>query len=141
MNEFLPYIFLLIGLIVLAITFFYKSNKSELKKTGIAVDGIVFDQEMSSSGSFDNSTTGQNDKITVRFVTQKQEWITGQIQQDFQIYYSGQYKNGETLKVYYDEKNPSNFYVDTKQSELKGRVVIAIVGFVFLLIGLYKIIV
>ena len=131
--EYQPYIFLAIGLIVLAVSIFWVPKENKLKQTGIPVDGIIF--EGGNNQSFDNS---YNDKIVIRFVTQNQEWITGAIQQDFATFYTGQYKNGEKVKVYYDKDNPSNFYVETKQSELLGRVIGILVGLVFIVVALYR---
>ena len=130
-TEYQSYIFVVLGLVALIFPAFVESTKSKLKQTGIRVDGIVFEQ------GFDNSSFTK-DKVTIRFVTQTGEWITGIIKQDFQVFYTGQYKNGDTVTVYYDKDNPSDFYVDTKQSELKGRLVFSLVGLVLLLIGLYK---
>jgi hypothetical protein len=131
-TAYLPYISIMIGLIMIGISMLLDSKKSKLKDTGIATDGIIFKQELS------NSIDKVSDTIIVRFVTQKQEWITGIIQQDFQLFYTGQFKNGEAIMVYYGQDNPSNFYVDTKQSELLGRVFIGIIGFLFIMVGLYK---
>ena len=138
--DYQPYIFLFVGLIVLGLSAFWESTKSKLKQTGITVDGIVFEQGFDNSfnQSFDNSSSFTKDKVTIRFVTQTGEWITGVIKQDFQVFYTGRYKNGDTVKVYYDKDNPSDFYVDTKQSELTGRLVFGSVGLIFLLVGLYK---
>jgi hypothetical protein len=139
-TAYLPYVFSVAGLAVITIAFFYTAKKNQLKETGIPVDGIIFRQDINNkyNQSYD-SITPVNDKITVRFVTQKQEWITGEIKQDFQLFYTGQYKDGETIKVYYDPENPSDFYVDTKQSELISRVLIGLAGITLLLYGLYKI--
>ncbi len=103
-------------------------------------DGIVYEQESNANFNLSSDTTFNrvSDRIIIRFVTQKEEWITGMIQQDFQMFYTGQYKNGDAVKVYYEPNNPSNFYVDTKQSESTARVVMAIVGLIFIIIGLYK---
>ena len=140
MSEYLPYIFIVIGLIGLGIALFGNSRKSDLKDSGIPVDGIVFNQEVTenSSRSFDNYSSQIKDKITIRFVTQSGEWITGDIKQDFGINYTGQYKNGDNVKVYYNRNNPSDFYVDTKQSEFIGKLVFGLAGLVFLAIGLYN---
>ena len=108
------------------------SKRSKLKQTGIPVDGIIVERDIG------NSYYLVKDKITIRFVTLNQEWITALIDQDFQVSYTGQYKEGETVKVYYDKDNPSNFYVDTKQSELKGKLIAAVVGLAFVLCGLYE---
>jgi hypothetical protein len=135
--EYQPYIFLAVGLILLILSAFGKSAKSKLKQTGIPVEGIVFEQDYddSSNRSVDNSSSFEKDKITIRFVTETGEWITGVLKQDFRIFYTGQYKNGDTIKVYYNKDNPSDFYVDTKQSGFAGRLVMGFVGLIFLLIG------
>ena len=140
MIDYQPYFFIAIGLITFACSIFWRSTKSNLKQSGILVDGIVFEQDFDNNRNhtFDNSDTLIKDKITIRFVTQTGEWITGIIKQDFGIFFTGQYKNGDTIKVYYNKDNPSDFYVDTKQSELIGRLVIGLAGLGFLTIGLYK---
>ncbi len=114
-----------------------------LKQNGIPVEGIVFRQEFDENvrQSYDNSFSPVKDKITIRFLTNTNEWITGVIKQDFRLFYTGQFKDGETIKVYYNKDNPSDFYVDTKQSEFVGRLFIASIGLVFLLIGLYQVLV
>lgn len=139
--EYLPYIFLGIGLILIAVSVFYTSKNGELKTSGIHVEGIVFEQGYDTDSFFhthDFETSNIKDKITVRFVTRNDEWITGAIKQDFVLFYN-QYKDGQTVKVFYDEANPSNFFVDTAQSELIGRVLIAVVGLIFTIFGLFQI--
>jgi hypothetical protein len=141
MLEYIPYLIIFIGFVVTAVAIFYKSEKLKLKETGIHVEGIVFKQEVSNSfnDSFSDNYNNQKDKVTVRFVTKKGEWITGLIQQDFQIFYTGQYKDGEKIQVYYDEKNSSHFYVDSKQSDTIGRAIIALAGIAVIIYGIYDI--
>jgi len=143
LNEYLPYVFLLIGLALIGFAAFARSINSDLKQTGILVEGIIFEQDNGSItfsfGDTTNNSSSVNDKVSVRFVTlEKQEWITAPIDQGFQFFYSGQYKNGERVNVYYDKNNPYNFYIDTKQSELIGKILFAIIGIIFLIIGLYR---
>jgi hypothetical protein len=140
-SEYLPYFFLGIGLIAIAVSILYTSKNVNQKTKGILVEGIVYEQDYENNVFF--STSGVDsynikDKITVRFLTRKDEWITGAIKQDFALFYN-QYKDGQTVKVYYEENNPNNFYVDTGQSEFLGRLFIAFVGLVFTTCGLYKI--
>lgn len=99
-------------------------------------EGIIFDQDENDFSFY--AADASKTKIVIRFVTQREEWITGVMNQDFQVLYTGQYKNGDKVKVYYDEKVPSNFYVDTKQPEWLGRLILGITGLVFALIGLYQ---
>lgn len=133
--EYLPYISLAAGLIALAVAGFWVSSKARLKQTGIPADGIIFEQVF--DNSFDRSA--KRNKITIRFVTRTGDWITEIMEQDFSISFIGQYKDGETIKVYYNQENPTEFYVDTKQSEFLGRLILGLVGVVFLPVGLYKI--
>lgn len=116
-----------------------KATKVELKKTGIQVEGIVYKQDYQPNNYITSINEPLiNNKIFIRFLTLKQEWITAPIDQEFATYYFEQYKDGERVCVYYDKTNPSNFYISTKQSELGGRLFIACFGLLFILIGLYK---
>jgi hypothetical protein len=131
-TQYLPYALLTFGLISIVKSCFYVSKKSNLKEIGIPVDGIVFTQ----SG---DSVDDVNKKVEIRFVTKNQEWITGPINQDFQIFYTGQYKDGDHVKVFYNPAAPTEFYVDTKQSELIPRILGGLTGICLILIGLYQI--
>lgn len=135
-SDYQSYIFICVGFISIGYAVLFKSKKSKLKETGISVKGIIYKQ--TESNSFDSNTTSANTIVTVRFVTENKEWITADINQDFQISYTGQYKNGETVNVYYDKENPYNFYVDTNQSEFLARIFAGILGLIFSMIGLYK---
>lgn len=141
MSDYLPYFFLGIGLVSIAVSILYDSKNIKFKTFGIPAEGIVYEQDYdTTSFSSSNSLDSYNikDKITIRFVTRNGEWITGVIKQDFKLYYHGQYKDGQAIKVFYDETNPANFYVDTGQSELLARVFTAIVGLIFSVYGLYQ---
>jgi hypothetical protein len=132
-KEFQPYLFIIGGLSLIVIALLKKASKSHLKQSGLKAEGIVFALE----GNGDNV----KDKVTVRFVTEDKEWITGDINQEFASFFTGQYKKGQSVDVYYDPKNPSHFFVDTKQSETISRVVFAVVGLGFSLIGLYQLLI
>jgi Protein of unknown function (DUF3592) len=134
-----PFLFLLIGLVAFLIPIIKKNRSISLKETGERVEGIIYELEQNTNHHSDaDHTSSVMDKVTVRFVTKKEEWITAEIKQPFTLFFTGQYKPGDRIDVYYDPINPSNFYVDTKQSELIARVIIAIVGLFFCLIGIYK---
>lgn len=139
MNEYIPYILITIGIVALVFSIFQKSSQKNLKDSGVLVEGIIFNQDFDNSSlSFDNYARHVKDKITIRFVTKNGEWITEDIKQDFGVFYSGQYKNGDKVNVYYNKDNPKKFYVDIKQSELIGKLVFALVGLVLISIGLFQ---
>jgi hypothetical protein len=124
----------------LAISFSFKKAGNEgLKTTGIEVSGIVFLQQ-TGPGNFTslNDQDAVNNVVFIRFVTLEKEWITGPIKQNFKVFYPGQYKDGERVKVFYDKTNPHNFYVTTKQSDLFVKLSIVIVGLIFIVVGMYK---
>lgn len=133
------WIFLVVGLGISLYGLLVKSKTDNLKTTGVKTKGIIFDQDHESQfsiGSGINSTA--KDKITVRFVTETQEWITGDIKQSFALFYTGQYKPGEEIDVYYDKSNPNNFYIDTNQSDFIGRLVIILVGLSLISYAVYN---
>jgi len=127
-QDFINYGSLAFGLGAIAYGLFRESSKSRLTVTGIATEGIIFTQDRSFKLFRLLNSNNVNDLITVRFVTNKNEWITAEIDQAFQLFYNWQYKNGEKVKVYYDPDQPSHFYVDTKQSELGGRISVVMIG-------------
>lgn len=140
MSEYLPYAILVFGIVCLGLSLFSNSAKSNLRETGIPVEGIIFKQEFSDggNGSPDGFSGYNKDKITIRFVTETGEWITGVLKQDFSITYTGQYKNGEKIKLYYNKDNPSEFYVHSKQSEFIGKIMTALAGIILIIAGLYQ---
>ena len=113
---------------------FRKRKTEELTFRGEKTEGIIFELESSGAG-YNNSRI--KDKVTVRFVTKSKEWITAEIKQESAIFYTGQYKPGEKVDVYYDPLDPENFYVGTKQSETKNRLLMFVIGMVFLSVGVY----
>jgi hypothetical protein len=79
------------------------------------------------------------DKITVRFLTKKQEWITADIPVDGSVFYTGQYKAGDKIKLLYNPGNPRDFVVLTKQLPGLALLIVIVAGFLFLGIGVYMI--
>jgi len=132
-------IFCLFGVALIIISIFTSSSNKKFKESGITVDGIIFSlEENSNRRSSDNYSINVKDKITVRFLTVDNAWITEQFKTNFLIAYTGQYKEGESVKVTYDPQNPSNFIIASKQSEKIARLSIALIGLIFLVIGLFK---
>ena len=139
MRELQPYIFLLIGLVSILLALFRKSDKATLKITGEKAEGIIYALgQNSDSYSSINRNSNVNDKVTIRFLTKDQQWITGDLKQDFAAFFTNQYKEGQAVEVYYDPKQPSNFFVDTKQSELKSRIIFAAIGFILMTVGIFQ---
>ena len=137
MTQFFPCFLVAFGLALLFISVFRKSNRRALKDTGVLAEGIILEQS-SESRTIDDIKTSVNDQIIVRFVTAEGEWITGAMDQGFQFFYTGQYKDGEKVKVFYNKEDPYHFYVDSKQSEMFGRIIGAVIGLVIIIIGLYQ---
>lgn len=85
-NPFLPYIFIVIGFGIMIYGFFKKRTTHILIKTDIKAEGIIYELKGKSSGisiSFNNIAY---DKIIVRFVTDKLEWVTGKAQNEFGLF-------------------------------------------------------
>jgi hypothetical protein len=139
LKELQPYIFLIIGLGSLLLALFKKSDKANLKGTGQKAEGIIYalGQSSNSTRSFTRNSNIK-DKVTIRFLTSDRQWITGDLKQEFAAFFTNQYKEGDAVEVYYDPKQPSHFFVETKQSERTARIIFAYVGIVLFATGLYQ---
>lgn len=112
-------------------------------KKGEVVQGIIFDVEpiartyISVGNSYDDF--GHDDKVTIRFTTKKQEWITVDLDtaSGFIIRYRGKYKQGDKVLVIYKPENPYDFYVVSPKVSDKEQILFAIAGFVFIGVGIY----
>ena len=125
----------------MAVSLFNKSKTENLKKTGEHCEGIIFKLDYTNSfDSYNNNNipSATKDKITVRFVTKKKEWITEDLNSDFMISYTGQYKEGEKVTVIYNPENPSEFTIETRQSQTLGKLVLFILGLLFAGVGVYE---
>ncbi|HEY0752010.1 MAG TPA: DUF3592 domain-containing protein [Chitinophagaceae bacterium] len=138
-KELQPYIFILIGLGSTLLAIFKKSTTGNLKSTGQKTEGIVYalGQNLDTNTSYTQNFNIKN-KVTVRFLTMDKQWITGDLKQEFAAFFTKQYKEGERVEVYYDPEKPTNFFVDTKQSEKAARIIVATVGIVLVSAGLYQ---
>jgi hypothetical protein len=139
LKELQPYIFLLIGLASVLLAIFKKSDKATLKETGQKAQGIIYalGQRNNNTSSF-MQNSNIKDKVTIRFLTLDKQWITGDLKQEFAVFFTKQYREGDAVEVYYDPKQPSNFFVDTKQSEKTSRILFAGVGIILSAVGLYQ---
>jgi hypothetical protein len=138
-KEIQPFIFLLIGLGSVLFAIFKKSNKANLKNTGQKAEGIIYALDQSSNSYNSNSQNlSIKDKVTVRFLTMDKQWITGDLEQEFAAFFTRQYKEGDTVDLYYDPEEPSNFFVDTRQSEKTSRIIFVAIGIVLGSVGLYQ---
>jgi hypothetical protein len=142
LKEWQPYIFILLGLGSILLSIFKKSDKTALKVTGHKAEGIIFALGYSSD-NYSSSTQSSNvkDKVTIRFVTKDNQWITGDLKQDFAVFFSKQYKEGDAVDIYYDPLQPSNFFVDTKQSDAIARKFFTVIGFILCAVGIYQLLV
>lgn len=110
---------------------------------GEVVQGIIFDVEPHMRTRFIIGNTYDDfnnaDKVTIRFTTKKQEWITADIESSsgFIISHRGKYKQGDKILVIYKPENPYNFYVVSHRVSEKEQIIFAIIGFVFIGVGIY----
>ena len=132
-------LFIIIGLAIIAISLLTTSDFKRLDRYGIKTEGIIFklEQELYSGASADYSGN-LKDKVTVRFLTKEKVWITGQAKSQFLLSYTGQYMEGDKVMVKYDPEQPAVFIIETRQSETIGRIVVAITGLLFIIVGIYQ---
>lgn len=132
LKELLPFFPLAMGALCILAALFKKSPTASLRQTGLRTEGIIYAMSTRALGS---DTSYVMDKITVRFVTREGRWVTGDINQEFASFYTNQYKLGEKVEVFYDPQHPSSFFVKTKQSEERWRMLFLVIGLVFCAVG------
>jgi hypothetical protein len=137
LGQYQPYIILAFGIILIIVALFYQSKTKLLETMGERCEGIIFQLDYGNSLGSDGPSSFK-DKITVRFVTKNKEWITQDLHTDFVLAYTGQYKEGDKVVVIYNPENPSDFMVETKQSQTMGKLVFLFVGLVFVGVGIYE---
>ncbi|MBS1601158.1 MAG: DUF3592 domain-containing protein [Bacteroidetes bacterium] len=133
-----PYIFILAGIVMILVPFLSKPTGNRLKSTGERCEGVIFELGYKDhSGPMSNDSITK-DKITIRFVTQKLEWITEDLNTDFMVLYTNQFKEGDKVTVIYDPNNPKDFTIETKQTPKQIKIILSIARVVFISIGIYK---
>ncbi len=137
-TPFLPYILIIVGLLIICIAVFSKSSGKRLAATGENCEGIIFKLGYKEGNNFNRSDSITKDKITVRFVTKKQEWVTEDLNTDFMITWIGQFKEGQKVQVIYDPNNPSDFTISNKQYPRTVKSVFFVAGLIFVAVGVYK---
>lgn len=94
---------IIISLAVIVIAIIALSKYKKISTNGIEADAIIFDIE--------SSPTNGDTTVTfpiVRFVTEKNEWITQKASVSI-IPYS--YKKGQSVVVVYSKDKPSDFFI------------------------------
>lgn len=135
----LPYLFSIIGGILIIYPIIKSHPRRELYTKGIKAEGIIFDLGIQEQSKDITTIINLQNKVTVRFLTEKKEWITADIKNDFAVFYTSQYKIGEKISVRYNPENPSDFVVETKQIIANAKLLFIGIGLIFLLFGLVQI--
>lgn len=122
---------IIISLAVIVIAIIALSKYKKISTNGIEADAIIFDIE--------SSPTNGDTTVTfpiVRFVTEKNEWITQKASVSI-IPYS--YKKGQSVVVVYSKDKPSDFFI---KSNWTNGVLIAmiIIGLALITYGVYIIV-
>lgn len=122
-----------VGCLFIVLSLLNSESDKELIKTGKCAEGIIFEQDVNT-----DTSSYANTNPVVRFTTEDKTWVTGRIQQHFSVSYTGQYKDGEKVAVYYDPGNPSRFYVASKQSSITARIFMLLIGLALVTYGIYQ---
>lgn len=122
-----------IGAITLGMLLWRKGN--QLLTTGKKATAIIFKKNFHSGGGADSGVYYP----VVRFLTDKQEWIT----QELDIGYSPAKKEGTKLEIIYDPDAPTNVEINSPfQLEVLPRIMVAtgICGLIFGVLELFDVI-
>ncbi|HVX26024.1 MAG TPA: DUF3592 domain-containing protein [Parafilimonas sp.] len=129
------YFLILFGIGIILYAILKKNSKRDLFENGKKAEGIIFELRNRPIGTVFSNV---KNIVIVRFVTDKLDWITGELKNDFPSFYSGQYKVGDKVDVLYDEKDPDNFIVVTKQSEKRAKIFAFFIGLILMLVGFFQ---
>ena len=123
-------IILAISIVVITVGIFLWQKGTHLPTTGKKAKAVIFKNNYSSRTGTDGGTYYP----VVRFLTDKQEWIT----QELSIGYSPAKKEGTELEVIFDPEDPSNVEINsTFQLEILPRILV-IIGFCGLVLGVLE---
>lgn len=129
------YFLILFGIGIILYAILKKNSKRDLFENGKKAEGIIFELRNKPIGTVFSNV---KNIVIVRFVTDKLDWITGELKNDFPLFYSGQYKVGDKVDVLYDEKDPGNFIVITKQPEKRAKIFAFFIGLILMLVGIFQ---
>ncbi len=121
-------VLIILSLAVILIAIIALSKYKKISAIGIEADGIIFDIESS-------PTTGDS-TITfpiVRFVTERNEWITQKASVSI-IPYS--YKKGQPVTIVYLKDKPTDFFIKSKWTN-EVLIAMIIIGLALLTYGVY----
>jgi hypothetical protein len=132
---------ILLSLVLIGIFLLQSSFYDKINKNGIEVEGMLFsvDREMTNSILYNFNTT-YYDEVTFRFLTKEKIWVTKISNTSWITSFTGQYKEGDKVKVKYDPKEPNDFIVCQDGLALFLQYSILFGGFFLFALGVYKII-
>lgn len=113
-----------IAVIILVVGVVQLVQYNRLRRTGTEAEGVVFDVET------DTQNGATSYYPVIRFVTDKQEWITKKAT------VSGVYKPGDKVTVVYHPDNPSEFFIRSGNT-YTVIIIIILAGILFLAVGCY----
>lgn len=135
-----PYILIALGCLTIVIPFVKKFPAQMPPPSWLHSDGIVFQLGYKDENAAQSMDTITKNKITIRFLTQKQEWITEDLNTDGMILYMGQFKTGQAVDVVYNPDNPVEFTIVTNQSPTMQKLFWVLAGAVCLGVGVYQLV-
>lgn len=134
LDTLLYYLLSISGVAIILVSMFRKNKTASLLANGIKANGTVINLGYKSPQRTDSSEA--MDKVTIEFTTKNKQVVAGDINQDFAMFYTGQYNIGDAVELYYDPMKPDYFYVITGQSEKNSRLLATAIGLILSVVGL-----
>ncbi|MFM9911820.1 MAG: DUF3592 domain-containing protein, partial [Chitinophagaceae bacterium] len=120
------------GIILLGVYQQQKRKYDRLKASGMRAEGIVF--ALSGNSSINTNSNLNSSLPTIRFVTNKGEWITKE-------YFIGSsaFKQPQKVQVLYNPENPIEFVLEANATaKLITNFILPIVGIATIVFGLFN---
>ena len=116
--------------------YYYVRKIERVVKNGIKTEGVIFDIVQDSK--FGGSDT-DNETPVVRFVTEKQEWITAKSTLGIKGIYT--FNVGSKIEIIYNPDNPREFILANEKNFPWAPYIVLIIGALLTLISYYILIV
>lgn len=117
----------------------FQKKKSEVSyKSALRTEGTIVDLGFSQPRPFVKRrfSPPAYTCITVEFVTHTNEKIRSDADNNFAVFYSGQYAKGDKVELLYNPENPSEFVISNTQSADSARIILIALGIMLLIMGI-----
>ena len=136
--KILGILFSLVGSALVLTALLIKKKNKPFYENALQAEGTIIDLSVRTPRPFKIKPYSEPaySQVTIEFVTNNDQIIQSDIDTNLTIFYTGQYKKGDKVKLLYNPEKPTEFVVNTSQSTTMARLLFVFVGLFLLLTGI-----